>query len=133
MLNCRNTQKLSYHKFACPNHPEKFIVVPHSCKSRFCNTCGNNLTDEWIAKVEKNFPQSSFRHIYFTIPDYLQLLLDKNRFLLNCLFRCCLKNHSRILPKKDISCQQLFELYTHLVETCNSILISVCSPQLENF
>ncbi len=71
MLNCRNTQKLSYHKFACPNHPEKFIVFPHSCKSRFCNTCGKILTDKWIAKVEKNFPQSSFRHIYFTIPDYL--------------------------------------------------------------
>jgi len=117
MLNGRNPQKLGYHKYACPDHPAEFIVVPHSCKSRFCNTWGKILTDQWIAKVEKDFPQSSFHHICFTIPDSLRLLLDKNRFLLNCLFRCCLKNHPRILPKKDISCQQLFVLYIPLVET----------------
>lgn len=85
MLNCRNPQKLGYHKYACPDHPEEFIVFPHSCKSRFCNTCGKILTDKWITKVEKDFPQSSFHHICFTIPDSLRLLLDKNKRCLDVI------------------------------------------------
>lgn len=40
MLACRDPEKLGYAKYNCPDHPEEFRVVPHSCKSRFCNSCG---------------------------------------------------------------------------------------------
>lgn len=86
MLSCRNPESLGYHKYACPEHPEQFITVPHSCKSRFCTTCSKTLTDQWVAKAESCFPDTSFHHICFTIPDSLRQLLDEYRFLLNCLF-----------------------------------------------
>lgn len=86
MLSCRDPDKLGYHKYACKEHPEQFIIIPNTCKCSFCNSCGKILTDKFVAKVESNFPHTSFHHICFTIPDSLRCLLDKNRFLLNCLF-----------------------------------------------
>jgi len=45
------------------------------------------LTDKFVAKVEANFPKTPFHHICFTIPDSLRELFDKNRFLINGLFK----------------------------------------------
>ncbi|MFQ6066138.1 MAG: hypothetical protein ACE5K3_02520 [bacterium] len=28
MLSCRDPEKLGYHKYACPDHPDQYIVVP---------------------------------------------------------------------------------------------------------
>lgn len=91
MLSCRDPQKLGYHKFACPDHPDQYTIVPHSCKGRFCSTCGKIYTDKWISKVEAAFPNTSFHHICFTIPDSLRELLDEYRFLLSCLFQSAAK------------------------------------------
>ena len=87
MLSCRDPKKSGYHKFACPDHPNQYVIVPHSCKCRFCTTCGKILTDKWVAKVEAAFPNTSFHHISFTLPDSLRELLNKHKFLLNCLFK----------------------------------------------
>jgi hypothetical protein len=86
MLNCRNPNKLGYHKFSCPEHPEQYKIIPHSCKSRFCNICGKILTDKWVAKLNSSFPFSSFHHIVFTIPESLRGLFQNYPALLNCLF-----------------------------------------------
>lgn len=48
MLNCRNPDKLGYARVACSDHPECYTVIPHSCKSRFCNACGKIATDNWL-------------------------------------------------------------------------------------
>ncbi len=87
MLSCRDPDSLGYHKYACPEHPDQHITVPHSCKTRFCNSCGKVLTDKWVEKIEKDFPATSFHHICFTVPSELRQLFDECRFLLNCLFR----------------------------------------------
>lgn len=87
MLSCRDPEKLGYHKYACKEHPDQFKIIPNSCKCSFCNSCGKILTDKFVAKVESNFPDTSFHHICFTIPDSLRELLNKYKFLLNCLFK----------------------------------------------
>jgi len=71
MLNCRNPEKMGYHKYACPDHPCEYIVVPHSCKSRFCSVCGALQTDKWMDKALKSFPDTPYYHITLTMPDYL--------------------------------------------------------------
>lgn len=86
MLSCRDPEKLGYHKYACPEHPEQYIVIPHSCKSRFCNSCGKVLTDKWVKKINSLFPNVSFHHLCFTLPQELRKLLKEYRFLLNSLF-----------------------------------------------
>ena len=45
LLACR-TPALGCHVYACPDGHETRIV-PHSCKSRFCPTCGKHATDQW--------------------------------------------------------------------------------------
>ncbi len=87
MLSCPDPEKLGYHKYTCPSHPDNFRIIPNTCKSNFCNSCGKILTDKFVFKVNSNFPLTSFHHICFTIPDSLRTLLSKNRFLLNCLFK----------------------------------------------
>ena len=86
MLSCRDADKLVYHKYSCPKHPEKYIIVPRSCKTPFCNSCGKVLIDKWVGRIENDFPHTSFHHICFTVPRELRPLLDECRFLLNCLF-----------------------------------------------
>ena len=87
MLSCRNPDKLGYHKYACPEHPDEYIIVPHSCKTRFCNSCGKVFTDRWVEKIESDFPPAPFHHLCFTVPQELRPLLEEHRFLLDCLFR----------------------------------------------
>ena len=70
---------------------KEYIIVPHSCKTRFCNSCGKVLTDKWVGRIENDFPPTSFHHICFTVPQELRELLDEYRFLLNCLFQASSK------------------------------------------
>ncbi len=87
VLNCRNPDKLGYHKYVCPNHSDEYVIVPHSCKSRFCNTCGKIATDNWIEKTYQGFPDTPYYHITFTISHLLRNLFFLRRDLLGILFQ----------------------------------------------
>jgi len=67
----------------------KYIIIPHSCKSRLCNACGVSQTDKWINNTIGDFPNTSYFHIVFTIPDYLWYFFrhQSNRILLDFLFK----------------------------------------------
>ena len=60
-------------------------AVFHSCKSRFCSSCGKKATDNWILKQLHILPQTQWQHITFTFPKELQPLFWLNRALLNTL------------------------------------------------
>lgn len=87
MLACRNPQKLGYAKYSCPDHPGQFKIVPHSCKSRFCNSCGVLGNNKWMAKAIGLLPNCSYYHITFTVPDYLWYFFKKHIDLLDYLFK----------------------------------------------
>lgn len=87
MLSCNDPDKLGYHKYDCLEHPEEHIIVPRSCKTHFCNSCGKVLTDKWVGRIENDFSPTNFHYICFAVPRELKPLLDKCRFLLNCLFK----------------------------------------------
>jgi len=54
MLNCGDKDKLGYGLYECKRCGERHYVA-HTCKSRFCNSCGKIATDNWIAKAQKRF------------------------------------------------------------------------------
>lgn len=93
VLACRNLEKGGYAKYACPEHLGEYIVIPFSCKSRFCNVCGVWQTDRWINNTIGDFPKTSYWHIIFTIPDYLWYFFhyQSNRPLLDLLFKASAK------------------------------------------
>jgi len=81
LLVCR-TSFLGYHHFVCPNC-SKSIKTPHSCKSRFCPSCGKKATDIWIKNGFNTLPRTTWQHITFTMPDELWNFFWLNRYLMN--------------------------------------------------
>lgn len=80
MLVCR-TAFLGYHVFTCPKCG-KSIKRPHSCKSRFCSSCGKKATDIWIQTKFNTLPQTKWQHITFTMDALLWPFFQVNRYLL---------------------------------------------------
>jgi len=81
MLTCR-TGLLGYHTYVCPdcNHTFK---APHSCKSRFCSSCGKRATDDWIKNSFNTLPDTTWQHITFTMPSMFWEFFWMNRNLMN--------------------------------------------------
>lgn len=86
VLRCR-TVSLGVHLFRC--HTCGTIrVVPHSCKSRFCSSCGKARTDAWCRELLPELPEVKYRHLIFTLPWEVRLPIQDNRnVLMDVLFR----------------------------------------------
>jgi hypothetical protein len=91
MLKCR-TPQLGFHEYRCP-HCNRRRLIPHSCKSRFCNSCGKILTDNWTEERLSDILQVGYHHIIFTLPWQLRAIILLNRkVMLNLLFRSVKKS-----------------------------------------
>jgi len=85
ILACGDKDKLGYNTYMCNICGNK-KYVPHTCKSRFCNSCGKILNDNWIIKSQDILFNMPHKHLVFTIPSELWLLFCANRKLLSLLF-----------------------------------------------
>lgn len=83
LLVCR-TAFLGCSIYVCPKC-KKTVKVPHTCKSRFCSSCGKKATDNWIKTNLNILPKTVWQHITFTIPEELWILFWHNRYLINKL------------------------------------------------
>lgn len=84
--NCRNPDALGYHTYQCPTGCSDPVIVPHSCKSRFCSSCGKVATDRWMEKSMADLLDVPYHHVVFTIPQELRNLFAWQRPLLGVLF-----------------------------------------------
>ncbi len=80
VMNCGNKDKLGYSVYTCPVCKSKHAVA-HTCKSRFCNSCGKIKNDEWIAKAQERLFNVPHKHVVFTIPSELWLLFRSQQTL----------------------------------------------------
>lgn len=87
VLACRDPLLLGYHQYRCPKCGRVERIVPHSCKSRFCSSCGKVAVDNWIGKALGKFLDVPYHHLVFTIPLELRNVFLANRKLLNILFQ----------------------------------------------
>lgn len=76
ILTCKET---GWSLYRCPEHPEETRIIPHTCKSRSCPSCGTHATNKWGDWLNNNFPNKPVFHITFTIPDDLRQFFYKNR------------------------------------------------------
>ena len=81
LLICR-TKYLGYQLYKCCTCGS-LKKVPHSCKSRFCPSCGKRQTDAWVSNSFDSLPNTSWQHITFTMPDKLWDLFWLNRSIMN--------------------------------------------------
>ena len=62
------------------------VKIFHTCKSRFCNSCGIKYAKERSHAIAAKCINCKHRHIVFTIPEELRNFFRKDRTLLNLLF-----------------------------------------------
>lgn len=66
MLKC-GTEEMGFHLYQCPECKAEKKVF-HTCKSRFCASCGVAQTDIWIERYTTLFANSGYQHIIFHPP-----------------------------------------------------------------
>ena len=81
VLAC-GTAALGAEVFASANETR---VVPHTCKSRACPSCGHRATTLWQRDQWRELPDTSYTHVTLTMPDVLWPLFRNNRHLLHDL------------------------------------------------
>lgn len=84
MMLCK-TKALGGSVFKCPNCGEEKFVY-HTCKSRFCNSCGIKYSKQRALSIESKLLNCSHRHLVFTISDFLWPLFLENRNRLHFMF-----------------------------------------------
>lgn len=77
VLACR-TPQLGCHVYRCPSCDDIRLVV-HSCKSRFCPTCGKHRTDVWADSVLNNLLDVPYHHLVVWLPWALRSTVMQNR------------------------------------------------------
>lgn len=50
-------------------HNEK--IVPHTCKSKFCNSCGIKYAKQRVTSIESKLITGTHRYLVFTISNIL--------------------------------------------------------------
>jgi hypothetical protein len=83
VLVCR-TVFLGYSLFVCPRCGDS-VKAPHTCKSRFCSSCGKKATDNWIKTALNTLPKTTWQHLTFTLPKPLWDFFWVNRHLMGKL------------------------------------------------
>ncbi len=84
VMACGDKNILGYNTYVCPECKERLFVA-HTCKSRFCNSCGKVKNDEWVEKAQTRLFNISHKHLVFTVPWEIRLLFLENRHLLSLL------------------------------------------------
>lgn len=75
------------HTLYFSSHCSSFKQVPFTCKSRFCNSCGQVYVKNRALKLSSKLINCSHRHLVFTIPKELRNYFRKDRSLIHLLFK----------------------------------------------
>ena len=79
---------VKWHRDRFLRHWATISQQRHSCKSLFCASCGKVRTDQWCKELLSDMLDVPYRHLVFTIPWELRLLIQDDRVVLcNVLFR----------------------------------------------
>lgn len=81
IINC-GTAALGAEVFASSTETK---LVYHTCKSRFCPSCGARSSGIWAEELKASLPDVPYREINFTMPQVFWPLFQANRHLLNDL------------------------------------------------
>lgn len=60
-------------------------LVYHTCKSRFCPSCGHRTTESWQHDLEASLPDISYVGITLTMPEEFWAILQEHRDVLHCI------------------------------------------------
>jgi|RhiMetdeSRZDD1v2_1073273.scaffolds.fasta_scaffold214512_2 putative transposase/transposase-like zinc-binding protein len=131
MLHC-GTEVMGFHLWKCSNCQSEKKVF-HTCKSRFCPSCGIAQTKRWKEKFQLLFANTTYKHIIFHPPSefwgYFQL--GKTAYY-NMLFAVSHQALKEWYTDKDylpgimavihtFGRDENFTPHTHLLVTCGGL------------
>jgi hypothetical protein len=113
VLQCR-TEELGCHLYRCPDCGER-VIVRHSCKDRFCSSCGTAYTDYWAHKTTNMLSAINCEYFFltFTIPRELEEIAKNNKKLvLDFLFKASWHAVKSYYRKKKVIAGMISQLQT---------------------
>lgn len=81
LIHCK-TLWMPIQIYQCRDHPEIARLVPCTCKSRFCPSCGYKANILWLDKLMAKALPCDHQHLVFTLPYELRNLAKANRRLI---------------------------------------------------
>ncbi len=75
-MGCKDI--LGYHIYTCPKCKEQ-KKVKHTCKSRFCSSCGKIAAEKWAEKSLTAMLDVDYAHLFFTLPQEFRIWIAYNR------------------------------------------------------
>jgi len=97
-ISCKDFSK-GYQFFECTNC-NNFILVPFTCKSRFCPSCGNKYRDQRTEKISEVILEIPHRQFVFTVPYELRIHFRHHREMLSFLFKAVNETFNIVLKRK---------------------------------
>lgn len=77
VIKC-GTEEMGFHLYKCGEcGGEK--KVAHTCKSRFCSSCGVAQTDTWIERYTTLFANCQYQHVIFSPPSEFRIYFRVGR------------------------------------------------------
>lgn len=103
LIKCK-TPWMGLMIYQCPKHFEVVKVLPCTCKSRFCISCGYKATQVWLHKLMQRVLPCDHQHLVFALPCELRDLAKANRQLIfglmakniNAVIKQYLKKHKKL-------------------------------------
>lgn len=89
LLHCK-TAWMGIQIYQCKNHPKQVKLVPCTCKSRFCPSCGFKANTVWLYNLMERIIPCDYQHLIFTLPYQLRDLAKANRSVIFNLMSKCL-------------------------------------------
>ena len=115
MLDCGDPQKMGYKQYYCPNCDISHKVA-FTCKCSFCLTCAKVYADNWVDKISTRlFTGVTYRHLTFTMPDFLTLHFYRNPEIITDFMRLgyeCLKDIFKKCARKNIDIGCVMVIHT---------------------
>lgn len=100
MLHCK-TLWLGLQVYQCEKHQKVVRVVPNTCKSRFCPSCGYKANLVWLNKLLEKALPCDHQHLIFTLPWELRDLAKHNRRkIFNLMSRCLWRTIKQFINKQ---------------------------------
>ena len=113
IINC-GTNELGYSQFDCPTpNCNGWHIVFHTCKSRFCSSCGVRYLSDRINALKNTILDVKHRHMVFTIPAELRRYFRADRMLINILFNAVNLTISDVFDYKAITPGFICTLHTY--------------------
>ena len=102
LISCKN-QVRGYREYTCSNiNCSHKKIIPFTCKSKACSSCGKKATEVWLNKQKQILPNTSWQHITFTMPSILWDFFWHNRYLLNIIGALAVDCIKTITNKKKV-------------------------------